>query len=74
MFVTYIRGVIRVMILFLFGSNGEIITEKSGHLNMGTPGIMCMGAAGAVVGASTYINAIGGVDNANAFLAIVIPM
>ena len=74
MFVTYIKGVIRVMILFLFGSNGEIITEKSGHLNMGTPGIMCMGAAGAVVGASTYINAIGGVDNANAFLAIVIPM
>ena len=74
MFVTYIRGVIRVMILFLFGSNGEIITEKSGHLNMGTPGIMCMGAAGAVVGASTYINAIGGATNANVFMAIFMPM
>ena len=28
MFTTYIRGVIRIMTLFLFGSTGEIITEK----------------------------------------------
>lgn len=74
MFVTYIRGVIRIMILFLFGSTGEIITEKSGHLNMGTPGIMCMGATGAVVGAGIYIGAIGNAQNANGFLAIFIPM
>ena len=31
---------------FMFGSTGEIITEKSGHLNLGIPGIMCMGGAG----------------------------
>jgi len=31
---------------FLYGSTGEILTEKSGHLNLGIPGIMCMGAAG----------------------------
>ncbi len=31
---------------FLYGSTGEIITEKAGHLNLGIPGIMCMGAAG----------------------------
>ena len=74
MFVTYIRGVIRVMILFLFGSTGEIITEKSGHLNMGTPGIMCMGATGAVFGAHIYITAIGNAENANGFLAILIPL
>ena len=74
MFVTYFRGVIRVMILFLFGSTGEIITEKSGHLNMGTPGIMCMGATGAVVGAKVYLSAIGGAGNANAVFAILIPM
>lgn len=73
MFVTYIRGVIRVMILFLFGSTGEIMTEKSGHLNLGTPGVMCMGATGAVVGASVYLKAIGGVTNANGFLGILIP-
>lgn len=31
---------------FMFGSTGEILTEKSGHLNLGIPGIMCMGGAG----------------------------
>lgn len=31
---------------FMYGSTGEIITEKSGHLNLGIPGIMCMGGAG----------------------------
>lgn len=74
MFITYIKGVIRVMILFLFGSTGEIVTEKSGHLNLGTPGIMCMGATGAVVGASVYIKSIGGVANANGFMGIFMPM
>ena len=74
LFITYIRGVIRVMTLFLFGSTGEIITEKSGHLNMGTPGIMCMGATGAVVGCNIYLSAIGGAQNANGFLAVLIPV
>lgn len=31
---------------FMYGSTGEILTEKSGHLNLGIPGIMCMGGAG----------------------------
>ena len=74
MFLTYIKGVVRVMILFLFGSTGEIVTEKSGHLNMGTPGIMCMGATGAVVGAKVYLDSCGGVYNSNGFLGIAIPM
>lgn len=43
---------------FMYGSTGEILTEKAGHLNLGIPGIMCMGgAAGCLVlnwiGAST---------------------
>ena len=74
MFITYIRGVIRVMIVFLFGSTGEIITEKSGHLNLGTPGIMCMGATGAVVGAKMYLDMIGGAQNSSAIPAILIPL
>ena len=32
--------------VFMFGSTGEILTEKAGHLNLGIPGIMCMGGAG----------------------------
>lgn len=34
---------------FMYGSTGEILTEKSGHLNLGIPGIMCMGGAGGCV-------------------------
>ena len=32
--------------IFIYGSTGEIITEKVGHLNLGIPGIMCMGGTG----------------------------
>ena len=31
---------------FIYGSTGEILMEKVGHLNLGIPGIMCMGGAG----------------------------
>ncbi len=42
---------IRLGIVFLLGSTGEIITEKSGHLNLGTPGTMCIGAIGGCLAA-----------------------
>lgn len=38
----------------LYGATGEIITEKSGHLNLGIPGIMYMGAIGGLLGAYIY--------------------
>ena len=38
----------------LFGSTGEIITEKSGNLNLGIPGIMYVGGIGGVIGAFLY--------------------
>ena len=41
---------------FIYGSTGEILTEKAGHLNLGIPGIMCMGGAGGCL----VLNAIGG--------------
>ncbi len=31
---------------FMYGSTGEIISEKAGQLNLGIPGVMCMGGAG----------------------------
>ncbi len=40
---------------FIYGSTGEIITEKAGHLNLGIPGIMCMGGAGGCL----VLNAVG---------------
>jgi len=53
----------------LFGSTGEILTEKSGHLNLGIPGIMYVGAISGVAGAFFYEQA----GAANPFLAVLIP-
>ena len=41
----FLISAIRLGMTFLFGSTGETITEKSGHLNLGIPGVMCVGAS-----------------------------
>lgn len=45
-FINFLLCAIPVGMTFLFGAVGEIIVEKVGHLNLGIPGIMCMGGAG----------------------------
>lgn len=40
----------------LYGATGEVITEKSGNLNLGIPGIMYMGGIGGLTGAFLYEN------------------
>lgn len=40
--------------IIMFGSLGEILTEKSGHLNLGVPGIMYLGGIGGLLGAYFY--------------------
>lgn len=62
MSINFFVTVVSIMVVFLYGCIGEIITEKSGHLNLGTPGVMCFGATGAVVGARIFINIAGGPD------------
>ena len=57
----YILNAIALGVVFLYGSTGEIITEKSGHLNLGIPGIMCVGAAGGC--ASLHLLIMSGVTN-----------
>lgn len=52
--VTFIQQAIRLSSTLLLGSTGEIITEKSGNLNLGTPGIMASGAISGIVGAYFY--------------------
>ena len=44
-FLDYLLTAIPLGMTFLFGCTGEILTEKAGHLNLGIPGIMCMGGA-----------------------------
>ncbi len=55
----------------LFGSTGEIITEKSGNLNLGIPGIMYMGGISGVIGGFFYQQSV---RTVNPVLAILIPM
>lgn len=54
--VAILTSAVALMPVFLFGCTGEIITEKSGHLNLGIPGIVCAGAAGGSLGVYLYAN------------------
>ena len=55
----------------LFGGTGEIITEKSGNLNLGIPGIMYVGGICGVIGAFMYEQSTA---ELNSLLAILIPV
>lgn len=57
--------------VLMFGTLGEILTEKSGNLNLGVEGIVFMGGAFGLAGAYSY-EAMVGVGNSNAFVAILI--
>ena len=56
----------------LFGATGETLTEKSGNLNLGIPGIMYVGGISGVIGAFLYEQGCGG--NVVPFWALVIPL
>ncbi len=66
MFVSIVSQAIRLGVVFLYGSTGETVIEKSGHLNLGIPGIMCMGAIGGCLGAN-----IATTNGAGAFATIL---
>ncbi|MCF0134398.1 MAG: ABC transporter permease [Blautia sp.] len=55
----------------LFGAEGEILTEKSGNLNLGIPGIMYMGGIAGLMGAFFYEK---GNENPNAFVGMLISL
>ena len=74
MIIAFIQRAILLGVPLLYGSTGEIVTEKSGHLNLGIPGIMYVGGISGVIGAFLYEHACGNdVANMNPFLAILIP-
>ena len=56
----------------LLGSTGETLTEKSGNLNLGIPGIMYVGAISGVIGSFFYEQAHG--NDLNSLAAILIPI
>ena len=68
---SFIKAAIIQGIPLLFGSTGEIITEKSGNLNLGIPGIMYMGGISGIIGGYLYEHST---DNPSSALCIIIPL
>lgn len=67
-FVEFLLSAFAIGVTFLYGSTGEIITEKAGHLNLGIPGIMAVGSAcGCAV-----INPLCAAGNVPPFLIVII--
>lgn len=66
---TFIQKAIGQGVAILFGATGEIVTEKSGNLNLGIPGIMYMGGIAGLMGAFFYEN---GTEKPNGFVGFLI--
>lgn len=52
----WIARAIQFGTIIMYGSMGEILTEKSGNLNLGVPGIMYLGAFAGFASSYTYEN------------------
>ena len=71
--ITFIPRAVMQSIPLLFGATGETLTEKSGNLNLGIPGIMYVGGISGVIGAFFYEQSVG-TGQLNGFLAILFPL
>ena len=74
MFTAFIQRAVVQGIPLLYGSTGEILTEKSGNLNLGVPGIMYMGGMSGIIGAFLYEQSLPSPEAINPFLGVAIPM
>lgn len=72
--ITFLQRAVMQGIPLLYGSTGEILTEKSGNLNLGIPGIMYVGGISGVIGAFLYENSLASPSDANGFAAVMIPL
>lgn len=68
-FLNFVVAAVLASTPLLFGTLGEIITEKSGHLNLGVEGMMFMGGVAGLAGTYYYEKAV---DEPNKLVAIVI--
>ena len=57
--------------VIMFGALGEILTEKSGHLNLGVPGLMFLGAFSGFAAGFIYENST---ENPSTVLLILLPL
>ena len=70
--VAFIPRAVQQGIPLLYGCTGETITEKSGNLNLGIPGVMYVGGICGVIGSFFYEQ--NSSTDLNGFLAIAIPI
>ena len=68
---SFIYAAIVQGIPLLYGATGEILTEKSGNLNLGIPGIMYVGGISGIIGGFLYENST---ETPIAALCIIIPL
>lgn len=73
-FVSFFPRAVAQGIPLLFGSTGETLTEKSGNLNLGIPGIMYVGAISGVIGAFLYEQSCPSAADMNGLLTVAIPL
>ena len=71
--ISFIPRAVAQGIPLLYGCTGEIITEKSGNLNLGIPGVMYVGGICGVIGSFLYERTLGGAP-INPALGILIPL
>ena len=69
-FVSFFPRAVVQGIPLIYGATGETLTEKSGNLNLGIPGIMYVGGICGVIGAFFYEQS----GHMNGFLAVAIPV
>ena len=71
--ISFIPRAVVQSIPLLYGSTGETLTEKSGNLNLGIPGIMYVGGICGVIGAFFYEQSVGP-QAIHPILAVLIPL
>ena len=73
-FISFIPRAVMQGIPLLLGSTGETLTEKSGNLNLGIPGIMYVGAISGTIGAFLYESSLPSPEALVPFWAVMIPL
>lgn len=72
-FVSFIPRAVAQGVPLMLGSTGETLTQKSGNLNLGLPGVMYVGAICGVIGSFMYETNTTA-ESMNGFLAVSIPL
>ncbi len=72
-FIAFIPRAVTQGVPLMLGSTGETLTQKSGNLNLGLPGVMYVGAICGVIGSFMYETGTPA-ESINGFLAVTIPL